>query len=191
MLKSNKIIVVSGVSGSGKTTLVTYLLSRKELNLEFSISACSRPKRPSEIDGKDYIFLSNSEFQNKILQDEFLEWEEVYTNHFYGTLKASSESILNSGMNILFDVDVKGALSIKEYFKKRARTIYIQPPSISIAKKRLIERETESKADLNSRIKKMEQEAIYGAQMDCQVLNDDLDLAKDTIYNYVNEFLLT
>ena len=191
MLKSNKIIVVSGVSGSGKTTLVTYLLSRKELNLEFSISACSRPKRPSEIDGKDYIFLSNSEFQNKILQDEFLEWEEVYTNHFYGTLKASSESILNSGMNILFDVDVKGALSIKEYFKERARTIYIQPPSISIAKKRLIERETESKEDLNSRIKKMEQEAIYGAQMDCQVLNDDLDLAKDTIYNYVKEFLPT
>ena len=191
MLKSNKIIVVSGVSGSGKTTLVTYLLSRKELNLEFSTSACSRPKRPSEIDGKDYIFLSNSEFQNKILQDEFLEWEEVYTNHFYGTLKASSESILNSGMNILFDVDVKGALSIKEYFKERARTIYIQPPSISIAKKRLIERETESKEDLNSRIKKMEQEAIYGAQMDCQVLNDDLDLAKDAIYNYVKEFLPT
>ncbi len=191
MLKSNKIIVVSGVSGSGKTTLVTYLLSRKELNLEFSISACSRPKRPSEIDGKDYIFLSNSEFQNKILQDEFLEWEEVYTNHFYGTLKASSESILNSGMNILFDVDVKGALSIKEYFKERARTIYIQPPTISIAKKRLIERETESKEDLNSRIKKMEEEAIYGAQMDCQVLNDDLDLAKDTIYNYVKEFLPT
>lgn len=189
MLKSNKIIVVSGVSGSGKTTLVTYLLSRKELNLEFSISACSRPKRPSEIDGKDYIFLSNSEFQNKIRRDEFLEWEEVYTNHFYGTLKASSESILNSGMNILFDVDVKGALSIKEYFKKRARTIYIQPPSISVAKKRLIERETESKKDLNSRIKKMKQEAIYGAQMDCQVLNDDLDLAKDTIYNYVKEFL--
>jgi|TARA_B100002052_G_C15831235_1_gene575464 guanylate kinase len=191
VLKSNKIIVVSGVSGSGKTTLVTYLLSRKELNLEFSISACSRPKRPSEIDGKDYIFLSNSEFQNKILQDEFLEWEEVYTNHFYGTLKASSESILNSGMNILFDVDVKGALSIKEYFKERARTIYIQPPTISIAKKRLIERETESKEDLNSRIKKMEEEAIYGAQMDCQVLNDDLDLAKDTIYNYVKEFLPT
>tara|TARA_B100001113_G_C21005654_1_gene576969 strand:- start:316 stop:891 length:576 start_codon:yes stop_codon:yes gene_type:complete len=189
VLKSNKIIVVSGVSGSGKTTLVTYLLSRKELNLEFSISACSRPKRPSEIDGKDYIFLSNSEFQNKIRRDEFLEWEEVYTNHFYGTLKASSESILNSGMNILFDVDVKGALSIKEYFKKRARTIYIQPPSISVAKKRLIERETESKKDLNSRIKKMKQEAIYGAQMDCQVLNDDLDLAKDTIYNYVKEFL--
>ena len=189
MLKSNKIIIVSGVSGSGKTTLVTYLLSRKELNLEFSISACSRPKRQSEIDGKDYIFLSNSEFQNKIRQDEFLEWEEVYTNHFYGTLKASSESILNSGKNILFDVDVRGALSIKEYFKQRARTIYIQPPSISIAKKRLIERETESKQDLNSRIKKMEQESIYGAQMDCQVLNDDLDLAKDTIYHYVKEFL--
>jgi len=191
MLSLNKVIVVSGVSGSGKTTLVNYLLNRKEFNLEFSISACSRPQRLSEVAGKDYIFLSNSEFQKKISQDEFLEWEEVYINHFYGTLKSSSERILNSGKNILFDVDVKGALSIKSYFKHRACTIYVQPPSIAIAKKRLIARETESQEDLDHRIKKMEQEALYGSHMDCCVINDDLELAQSAIYNYVNEFLIS
>ena len=190
MLSSSKIIVVSGVSGSGKTTLINYLLTRKEFNLEFSISACSRPQRPSEIDGKDYIFLSNSEFKNKIRQEEFLEWEEVYINHFYGTLKSSSERILNAGKNILFDVDVKGALSIKEYFQNRARTIYVQPSSIAVAKKRLIERNTESQQDLDHRIKKMEKEATYGSNMECRVINDDLDLAQATIYNYVKEFLI-
>tara|TARA_S200000501_G_C20867394_1_gene762583 strand:- start:3498 stop:4073 length:576 start_codon:yes stop_codon:yes gene_type:complete len=190
VLLPSKIIIVSGVSGSGKTTLVNYLLNRKEFNLEFSISACSRAQRPSEVHGKDYLFLSNLEFKNKIDCDEFLEWEEVYVNHFYGTLKSSAELILKSGKNILFDVDVKGALSIKKYFKKNALTIYIQPPSIEVATKRLIERETESKQDLNYRINKMQEEMKFGNEMDCMVINDDLELAQSKIYNYVKDFLI-
>jgi len=189
VLSLSKIIVVSGVSGSGKTTLVNYLLNNKEFNLEFSISACSRPPRPSEIHGKDYLFLSNLEFKNKIDRNEFLEWEEVYENHFYGSLKSSAELILKSGKNILFDVDVKGAMSIKKYFKKNACTIYITPPSVEVATKRLIARETESMQNLNYRINKMEKEMKFGAQMDCQVINDDLELAQFTIYNYVRDFL--
>ena len=190
MFSSNKVIIISGVSGSGKTTFVNHLLNIKEFNLDFSISACSRPQRSSEIDGKDYIFLSASEFKNKINQNAFLEWEEVYTNHFYGSLKASSEQILSSGKNILFDVDVKGALSIKSHFKTRAYTIYIQPPSIEIAKKRLIARKTESQKNLDHRIKKMEEEALYAIHMDCCVINDDLELAKIEIYNSVKDFLI-
>ena len=111
-------------------------------------------------------------------------------NHFYGTLKSSAELILKSGKNILFDVDVKGALSIKKYFKKNALTIYIQPPSIEVATKRLIERETESKQDLNYRINKMQKEIKFGDEMDCKVINDDLELAQSTIYNYVKDFLI-
>ena len=114
----------------------------------------------------------------------------IYKSFFYGSLKASSEQILSSGKNILFDVDVKGALSIKSHFKTRAYTIYIQPPSIEIAKKRLIARKTESQKNLDHRIKKMEEEALYAIHMDCCVINDDLELAKIEIYNSVKDFLI-
>ena len=184
-----KLIVISAPSGAGKTSIVHYLLKNRE-DISFSISACSRKKRENEIHSKDYYFLGVDEFKNKIKEDAFLEWEEVYTNHFYGSLKASSEQILSSGKNILFDVDVKGALSIKSHFKTRAYTIYIQPPSIEIAKKRLIARKTESQKNLDHRIKKMEKEALYGVHMDCSVINDDLELAKIEIYNSVKDFLI-
>ena len=185
----SKIIVISGISGSGKTTLVRYLLDQKELNLAFSVSACSRKKRALEVDGEHYIFLSPSTFKNKIKNNEFLEWEEVYPHHFYGTLKYSANQLLASGKNILFDVDVQGALSIKNYFKSQACTIFITPPSIDEIQQRLINRNTESAADLNTRIKKMKQELTFGEKMDFQLLNDDLNIAKQSIYNYVKNFL--
>ncbi len=187
----NKVVVVSGTSGSGKTTLVNFLLDKKELNLSFSISACTRGKRPLEVNGEHYMFLSKLEFKNKVQENKFLEWEEVYPNNFYGTLKHSTESLLLSGKNILFDIDVKGALSIKNYYGNRARTIYVQPSSIESIKTRLINRKTESQADLEERIKKMEQEISLGEEMDVKLINDDLDLAKFNLYKEVKSFLET
>jgi guanylate kinase len=189
MKKAEKIIIVCGTSGSGKTTLVNHLLSNKHLNLAFSISACSRLKRDMEKDGEQYIFLSLAEFQKKIKMNQFLEWEEVYPNHFYGTLKSSTEAILDSGKNILFDVDVKGALSIKKYFKDQACTIFIKAPSIEVIKKRLIDRKTESNQDLLLRIEKMESEIMFSDKMDYELVNDDLAISKLEIYNYVKSFL--
>ena len=190
MKKEGKIIVVCGTSGSGKTTLVNHLLSKNDLNLAFSISACSRLKRTMEKKGEQYVFLSLNEFKKKIKMNEFLEWEEVYPNHFYGTLKSSTQALLDCGKNILFDVDVKGALSIKKYFKDQSRTIFIQPPSIEVVKKRLIERKTESNKNLILRIEKMAEEMSFSSKMDCELINDDLATAKSEIYNYVKSFLL-
>ncbi|MAQ70213.1 MAG: guanylate kinase [Flavobacteriales bacterium] len=189
MKKDGKIIVVCGTSGSGKTTLVNHLLSKKDLNLAFSISASSRLKRPMEKEGEQYVFLSLNQFKEKIKMNEFLEWEEVYPDHFYGTLKSSTQDLLGSGKNILFDVDVKGALSIKQYFKDKARTIFIQPPSIEVVKKRLIQRKTESNKNLLLRIEKMGVEMMFSDKMDWELVNDDLSIAKSEIYNYVKSFL--
>tara|TARA_B100001250_G_C19678008_1_gene734547 strand:- start:437 stop:1012 length:576 start_codon:yes stop_codon:yes gene_type:complete len=189
MASSSKIIVISGISGSGKTTLVRYLLDQKELNLVFSVSACSRKKRAVEADGEHYRFISQSDFEDRIKNNEFLEWEEVYPQHFYGTLKSSANKILDAGKNILFDVDVQGALSIKNYFKHKACTIFISPPSLDEVQKRLINRNTESFTDLTTRIQKMKQELTFGEKMDLQLLNDDLNIAKKAIYNYVKTFL--
>ena len=190
MSHANKIIIVSGSSGSGKTTLVNHLLSyQSPLNLEFSISACTRQKRQVEINGKHYIFLSKLEFKNKIASNEFLEWEEVYRDHFYGTMKTSTYKILNAGKNILFDVDVKGAQKIKEHFRDQAISIFIQPPSIEIAKARLINRGTDSDKALNLRLSKIKYEMELGQLMDYQLLNGELDIAQKEIYSVVKNFL--
>ncbi|MAZ58174.1 MAG: guanylate kinase [Flavobacteriales bacterium] len=191
MKKEGKIIVVCGISGSGKTTLVNYLLSKNDLNLAFSISACSRLKRAMEKEGEQYIFLSLNEFKKKIKMNAFLEWEEVYPNHFYGTLKSSTQALLDGGKHILFDVDVKGALSIKEYFRDQACTIFIKAPSIEVVKKRLIARKTESNQNLILRIEKMEEEMMLSDKMDYELVNDDLAVAKYDIYNYVKSFLVS
>ena len=190
MYNSSKIIIISGTSGSGKTTLVNYLLQQDELNLAFSISACSRPQRPLEKHGEQYVFLSENEFRDKIKIGDFLEWEEVYPAHLYGTLKSSCETLLLSGKNVLFDVDVQGALSIKNYFKDRSRSVFVQPSSIITAKDRLINRSTENTENLAHRIDKMKSEINIGKQMDYQLLNDELYLAKKNLYNYVKSFIL-
>jgi guanylate kinase len=189
MLCPNKIIIISGSSGSGKTTLVNYLMLHAAFNLTFSVSACSRQKRPLETHGKNYFFLSVEEFKEKIHNNQFLEWEEVYKDHFYGTLKSSTMDILNSGKNILFDVDVKGAQSIKEYFQDQALSIFIKAPTVSTARDRLMQRGTESKNQINFRVNKIQSEIIIGQQMDYQLINDDLSESQAEISSVVKNFL--
>ena len=164
-------------------------MNKEELNLTFSISACSRKRRPLEEHGKDYFFLSPQKFLQKIKNNDFIEWEEVYPNNFYGTLKSSVDNIIQSGKNILFDVDVKGALSIKEYFQDQACTIFIQPPSLEVAEQRLRARQTESEKDLLVRVNKMKKEIRFSNKMDYRLINDDLKIARTELYNYVVKFL--
>ena len=187
--KENKIIAVCGVSGSGKTTLVHDLIINEELNLHFSISACTRQKRKFEQDGKDYIFLSVPEFKKKIKSQMFLEWEEVYKNKFYGTLKNSTYELLKSGKNVLFDIDVKGALSLKNLFKDNALTIFVKPPSLEIARKRLAKRNTEELESYKLRCQKMDYEISFSNKMDVTILNSSLESSKIEILNVVTEFL--
>ena len=189
MLKTNKIIIISGSSGSGKTTLVNHLMSFSEFNLFFSISACSRPKRPLEVNGIHYFFTSVDDFKKKIKTDQFLEWEEVYDNHFYGTLKNKTMETLASGKNILFDVDVKGAQAIKRYFKEQALSIFIKAPTLKIARERLMKRKTEADSAIDFRIKKIKEEAVIGENLDHQIVNDDLADSKNQIKILVSEFL--
>ena len=187
--KENKIIAVCGVSGSGKTTLVHSLITNEELNLHFSISACTRERRKFEQDGKDYIFLSVPEFKKKIKNQMFLEWEEVYKNKFYGTLKNSTYELLKSGKNVLFDIDVKGALSLKNLFKDNALTIFVTPPSLEIARKRLAKRNTEELESYKLRSQKMDYEISFSSKMDVTILNSSLESSKFEILNIVKEFL--
>ena len=187
--KENKIIAVCGVSGSGKTTLVHSLITNEELNLHFSISACTRERRKFEQNGKDYIFLSVPEFKKKIKNQMFLEWEEVYKNKFYGTLKNSTYELLKSGKNVLFDIDVKGALSLKNLFKDNALTIFVTPPSLEIARKRLAKRNTEESESYKLRSQKMDYETSFSKKMDVTILNSSLESSKFEILNIVKEFL--
>ena len=187
--KENKIIAVCGVSGSGKTTLVHSLITNEELNLHFSISACTRERRKFEQDGKDYIFLSVPEFKKKIKNQMFLEWEEVYKNKFYGTLKNSTYELLKSGKNVLFDIDVKGALSLKNLFKDNALTIFVTPPSLEIARKRLAKRNTEELESYKLRSQKMDYEISFSNKMDVTIMNSSLESSKFEILNIVKEFL--
>ena len=189
MSQLNKIIIISGSSGSGKTTLVNHLMSYPHFNLVFSISACSRPKRPLEINGTHYFFISVEKFKHKIKTDQFLEWEEVYNDHFYGTLKAETMEILDGGKNILFDVDVKGAQAIKNYFKEQALSVFIKAPTLKIARERLMKRETDSENAIDFRVKKIKEETLIGEKMDYQLINDDLTQSKTRIKALVSRFL--
>lgn len=141
---NGKCVILCAPSGSGKTSIAKFLLQKPELNLEFSVSATTREKRPGEIDGKDYYFLTVEEFKQKIENDEFIEWEEVYEGVYYGTLKSEIERIWKDGKNVLFDVDVEGGISLTKYFGEKALAIFIQPPSIEELKKRLRKRGTEN-----------------------------------------------
>ncbi len=171
-----KLFIFSAPSGSGKTTIVRTLLE-KDLDLEFSISATSRPKRENETDGKDYYFLSADDFKEKIDKDEFVEWEEVYENRFYGTLKSELERIWNQGKHVIFDVDVVGGLRIKKKYPDKALSIFIMPPSIEELEKRLILRSTDSIEDIETRINKAKEELNYAERFDIIIVNDNLDNA--------------
>ena len=155
-----KAIIFSAPSGAGKTTIVRYLL-KKELPLLFSISACSRNRRPNEIDGKDYYFLCIDDFKAKVANNAFVEWEEVYENNFYGTLKSEIDRIWGSHQHVVFDVDVVGGLNLKKHFGDRALSIFIEPPSLDVLFKRLKNRATESEKSLNKRIEKATHEMKF------------------------------
>lgn len=188
-MKQGKLIVFSAPSGSGKTTIVRHLLEQEELNLEFSISATSRAKRGEEVDGKDYYFMSAETFKSNIKNEAFLEWEEVYRDNFYGTLKSEVERLWAMGKNVIFDIDVSGGLRIKRKFPDQTLAVFVKPPSIDELKIRLKKRKTESKDKINMRIAKASAELATAPLFDTIVLNEDLDKALKQSYELVSNFL--
>lgn len=183
-----KLIIFSAPSGAGKTTIVRHLLNQ-DLNLEFSISATSRGKRHTEIQGKDYYFLSEEEFRTKIDNNEFLEWEEVYHGTYYGTLKSEVERISENGKNILFDVDVVGGCNIKKYYGDDALAVFVQPPSIEELRNRLVLRSTDTEEVIEKRIQKAEYELTFASQFDCIIVNDQLEKALEEAEKCIHEFI--
>ncbi|MGI4835295.1 MAG: guanylate kinase [Janthinobacterium lividum] len=184
-----KIIVFTAPSGAGKTTIVHRLVARIP-ELSFSISACTRDKRGrAEVNGKDYHFISVSDFQDKIRHDEFVEWEEVYEGAFYGTLKSEIERIWAHGQHAILDVDVKGGLSIKQFYKERALAIFVKPPSIEVLAARLDARATDSKSSISSRLYKAKFELAFEDKFDAVVVNDHLETAVDEAESLVRAFL--
>jgi guanylate kinase len=188
-MKKGKLLVFSAPSGSGKTTIVRHLLAQADLNLEFSISATSRAPRGEEIDGKDYYFIALKDFKNHIKAEEFLEWEEVYRDNFYGTLKSEVERIWAMGKNVIFDIDVAGGLRIKSKFPNETLAVFVKPPSIDELKIRLKKRSTETDDKINMRIAKASVELATAPQFDKIIKNYDLDVAKNDAYKLVKQFL--
>ena len=189
-MSKGKLIVFSAPSGSGKTTIVKYLLRQEELNLEFSISATSREKRGQEVHAKDYYFLSAKEFKSKIKADEFLEWEEVYRDNFYGTLKTEIERIWALGKHVIFDIDVSGGLRIKRKFPEQTLAVFVKPPSIDELKIRLKKRKTESEDKINMRVAKASAELATASLFDVIIENDKLERALNEAYSIVANFIL-
>ena len=190
-MKQGKLIVFSAPSGSGKTTIVRHLLEQKKLNLAFSISATSRKKRGQEKEAEDYYFMSAKAFKQNIKDDAFLEWEEVYRDNFYGTLKAEVERLWALGKNVIFDIDVSGGLRIKRKFPEQTIAIFVKPPSIDELKIRLKKRKTESDDKINMRVAKASAELATAPLFDIVIENDNLDKALQEAENVVSAFLNT
>ena len=185
---SGKLIIFSAPSGAGKTTIVRHLLD-KDLNLEFSISATSRGIRHCETNGKDYYFLTPEEFRSKIDNDEFLEWEEVYSGTFYGTLKSEVERIRKKGKNVIFDVDVVGGCNIKKYYGNEALAVFVQPPSVEELRNRLVSRSTDAPEVIEKRVAKAEYELTFANQFDVIVVNEDLERAFVEAEDCIRKFI--
>lgn len=185
---NGKVILFSAPSGAGKTTLVQWLLEQN-LNLHFSVSATSRPARGNEVHGKDYFFLTPGEFRTKIEAGAFLEWEEVYTDKYYGTLKSEVNRMLSEGTNVLLDVDVKGGLNIKKHFGDQALAVFVQPPSIEELEKRLNGRGTDAPQIIRERVEKAAYELSFAPQFDTIIINDVLETAKADCLKAVQHFL--
>jgi guanylate kinase len=189
MTRRGKAVIFSAPSGSGKTTMVKELVKCLP-ELGFSISACTRDKRGrQEVNGKDYYFLSPSEFKKKIDEDAFIEWEEVYEGNFYGTLKSEIQRIWDEGKSVIFDVDVKGGLNLKKYFKERALAIFVKVPDLDILKDRLTDRGSEDEDSISKRLYKAKFEMEFEPQFDVSIVNDDLDKAVEKALQMVREFL--
>lgn len=185
-----KLIIFSAPSGAGKSTIVNYLLSQN-INLRFSISATSRLPRGKEKHGVEYYFHTPEEFRQKIENNEFLEYEEVYKDKFYGTLKAEVQRIFDNGGNVIFDVDVVGGCNIKKYYGEKALSIFVEPPSISELRNRLISRGTDSPEIIEARVAKAEYEMTFASEFDVIIKNDNLEEAKAKALQVVKEFLAT
>ena len=183
-----RLVIVTAPSGAGKTTIVKRLLA-SDLPLSFSVSACTRERRSGEVDGVDYYFIGKEAFEDKIANDAFVEFEEVYEGSFYGTLKSELQRLWKDERFVLFDIDVLGAINLKRQFKEQALTIFIQPPSLDILVERLTRRNTESEASLKKRIAKAASELTYMDKFDKTVLNDDLERACKEAYDLVVAFL--
>ena len=183
-----KLIIFSAPSGAGKSTLVRYLLAQG-LDLRFSISATSRLPRGDEKNGVEYFFLTPAEFRKRIANDEFLEYEEVYTDKFYGTLKSEVDRILEEGSNVVFDVDCIGGLNIKKYYGSQALSIFVMPPSVEVLRERLEKRGTDTPQVIENRLAKAEYEMSFAPQFDVVVCNDDFDRAKEETMKLVTQFI--
>ena len=189
MKNFGKCIIFSAPSGSGKTTLVRELLKKSELNLSFSISATTRNKRQGEINGKDYFFKSKLDFKELIKNNQFLEFEEVYEDIFYGSLKKEVNKLLETS-NVIFDIDVIGGIKLKKFFQHDALAVFIKPPSIEELRKRLVSRASDSLESINSRVEKAEKEIESESSFDVTIINNDLITSKKESYNIVKKFLI-
>lgn len=183
----NKIIIFAAPSGSGKTTIVKHLLE-KNSDLGFSISATTRKKREGETDGKDYYFLEVSDFIEKVNNNEFVEWEEVYRSKYYGTLKSEIDRIWNSGKNVIFDMDVHGGINLKNLYKEQAISVFVQPPSYNALVDRLKNRNTETSESLQYRIQKAKEELSYADKYDVVLVNDVLETALSEAQSIYDKF---
>ena len=187
-MQTGKLIIFSAPSGSGKSTIIQYLLTQG-LNLAFSISATSRAPRGTEKDGVEYYFLTPDEFRRRIADGDFLEYEEVYTDKFYGTLKREVERLTALGKNVIFDVDVVGGVNIKRFYGQRALSIFIQPPSVEELRRRLVGRATDAPEVIESRLAKAEYEMSFASKFDRVIINDDLTTAENEALNIIQDFL--
>ena len=189
---TGKLIIFSAPSGTGKSTIINWLMNEhKELNLAFSISCTSRQPRGTEQNGVEYFFLSPEEFRQKIADGEFLEYEEVYADRFYGTLKSQVERQTADGQNVVFDVDVKGGCNIKRHYGDKALSIFIQPPSVAELRRRLEARATDAPEVIDQRVARAEYELGFASQFDRVVVNDDLETAKAEALAFIKEFCET
>lgn len=186
---SGKAVIISAPSGAGKTTIVRHLLGIPGLRLSFSVSACTRPMRNGEVDGHDYHFLTVARFKDLIDENAFVEWEEVYKNNYYGTLKSEVEHIWDLDRHVLFDVDVMGGLNLKSKFADQALAVFIMPPSVEVLKQRLENRGTEPEDKIRNRINKASLEMRYARKFDVTVINDKLEDALKETEKLVSDFL--
>ena len=187
-MEQGALIIFAAPSGSGKTSIVKFLLAQ-QLPLKFSVSATTRPKRPDEKEGVDYFFLTKKQFREKIAAGEFLEWEEVYAGTYYGTLKSEVDKLLEKGENVIFDVDVLGALNIKKIYAEQALALFIKPPSVEALAERLKMRGTETDESLKRRIDKSTYELSFAPEFDITIINDDLEEAQNDAKQIVLNFI--
>lgn len=188
-MAKGKIIVIAAPSGCGKSTIIRALIEGGDLNLGFSVSATTRQPREGEVDGVNYYFMTPDDFRQAIANDKFVEYEEVYAGRYYGTLRSEVERIIESGKNIILDLDVNGALRVKDIYSDQAVSIFIQPPSVEELRRRLENRGTESSENIDMRIARAEYELSRAVDFDCSVVNDDLQIAIFETNSIIKKFI--